>query len=349
MNTLTDIISAIRSLDRAIMEQAAVWQNGLVKPRGSLGRLETLGIHLAGISKTLHPYYKRKQVIVMAADHGAYEEGIASAPQIVTAIQAMNMLQGNTGVCVLARNAGAEVLPVDMGIDADPIDGLRNCKIRRGSSNFTRGPAMTRDEALQAITCGATLAIEQVKEGVQLLGLGELGMGNTTAAAAIVSVLCQVMPEDVVGRGANLPEAQMPTKIDVVRRAIAINNPDLADGVDVMAKVGGFELAGMAGVIIGGAAAGVPVVLDGFLSYSAALVACKIAPVVHDYLIPSHFSAEKGARIALDQLQLKAFFDMEMRLGEGSGAAMMFPFIDAACAVMNQMGTLADAQIVLPD
>lgn len=349
MKTLAQIINAIRPLNTDAMQDMSDKLDGLLKPTGSLGQLETLAIQLSGISHSTDIHFKRKQIIVMAADHGVFDEGISVSPQIVTQIQMLNMTKGVTGVCVLAKNAGAEVLLVDTGIKCAPIEGVLNHKVRAdGSGNIAKQAAMSRCEAVTLLENSARLAIEQVNNGIQLIGVGELGMGNTTPAAAIVSVLCHVDPQLTVGVGANLPTHKLEHKVAVVRKAIEVNQPDSNDGIDVLAKVGGFDLGGMAGVMIGAASAGVPVVLDGFLSYAAALIAIQIAPNARPYLISSHRSAEYGVGVALNNLGLKPYLDMEMRLGEGSGAAMAFPIIDAACVMANQMGTLAGSNIELP-
>lgn len=348
MKSLQQVIGLIKPLDRVAMSTASTKIDSLLKPTGSLGRLELLAVQLAGIAGGNDINFDRKQIIVMAADHGVYNESVTISPRQVTALMASNMLRGTTGVCVLAKCAGATLLTVDVGIDGPTPDGVLDYKFGFGTGNIAKQPAMSREVAISLLEKTANLAMEQVASGIQLLGVGELGMANTTPAAAIVSVLCQTPPAEVVGLGANLPPALLKHKVAVVERAISCNQPDSEDGIDVLAKVGGFDLGGMAGVMLGAAAAGVPVVLDGFLSYAAALVACRIAPQVHGYLIPSHLSAEKGAKIALKHLGLRPYLDMEMRLGEGSGAALALPIIDAACAMMNDMGTLADAQIKLP-
>lgn len=349
MKSLQQVTDAIRPLDAAAMTRAQHRLDGLLKPPGSLGRLETLAIQLAGIMSDRPLVFTGKQIVVMIADHGVYAEGVAVSPRIVTAIQAANMVKGTTGVCVLAANAGAGVTPVDMGIDSElPLPGLVNRRVNRGSGNIACEPAMTLAQARHVLEVGADLVHGLVGQGVTLFGVGELGMANTTPAAALVSVLTGAPPADVVGRGANLPLSMLQNKIDVVERAIKCNRPDPLDGVDVLAKVGGFDLGGMAGVMLGAAAMGVPVILDGFLSYAAALVACRIAPRTRDYLIPSHLSAEKGAAIALAHLDLSPYLNMEMRLGEGSGAALAMHLVDAACAMYHNMGTLAASDITLP-
>ena len=335
MDTLSALLAAIPQPDMAGMARAQQHIDGLLKPPGSLGRLESLAVQLAGLPGLQGQLaLSDKAIVVMCADHGVWHEGVTPSPQAVTAIHAGNMVRGNTGVCVLAAQAGVRVEVVDVGIDAEPLPGLINLKVARGSGNIARAAAMSR---------------QQAADGVKVFGVGELGMANTTPAAATISVLTGSDPDVVVGCGANLPLAQRGHKVAVVRQAIAHNQPNPADGLDVLAKVGGFDLVGMTGVILGAASSGLPVVLDGFLSYASALAACRMAPAAHPYLIPSHLSAEKGARIALDALGLRPYLDMDMRLGEGSGAALAMHLLDAASAMYHQMGTLAQSNIVLPD
>lgn len=349
MQTLSSLIDMITPLNTAAMQQAATKIDGLLKPLGSLGRLEQLAIQLAGMRGFKEMKATRKQIIVMAADHGVYDEGVAISPREVTVIQALNMVKGLTGVCVLAANAGTEIKVVDVGIDSDPLPGLINMKMGRSCGNIAREAAMTRQQAEMLLLTSAQLTLEQAALGVKLFGVGELGMANTTPAAALVSVFTGNDPQDVVGIGANFPSERLHHKVDVVRRAIAINQPDADDALDVLAKLGGYDLVGMVGVMLGAAAAGLPVVLDGFLSYASALAACRLAPHVHHYLLPSHFSAEKGAAIALNHLRLAPYLHLDMRLGEGSGAAIAMHVVDAACAMYNNMGLLADSNIVIPD
>ncbi|HED2371658.1 TPA: nicotinate-nucleotide--dimethylbenzimidazole phosphoribosyltransferase [Citrobacter freundii] len=350
MQTLTSLLRAIPLPDSAAMLRAQQHIDGLLKPPGSLGRLESLAVQLAGMPGLKGvPHVNGKAMLVMCADHGVWNEGVAVSPKVVTAIQAANMTRGTTGVCVLAAQAGAKVHVIDVGIDAEPIPGVVNMRVARGCGNIAEGPAMSRSQAEELLLEVIRYTHELAKDGVTLFGVGELGMANTTPAAAIVSVLTGSDAEEVVGIGANLPLSRVGNKVDVVRRAIAVNQPDRHDGVDVLAKVGGFDLVGMAGVMLGAASCGLPVVLDGFLSYSAALAACQIAPQIKPYLIPSHFSAEKGARTALAHLELDPYLNMGMRLGEGSGAALAMPIVEAACAMYNNMGQLAASNIVLPD
>ncbi len=350
MQTLTSLLREIPPPDRGAMARAQQHIDGLLKPPGSLGRLEALAVQLAGMPGLNGvPRVGGKAILVMCADHGVWDEGVAVSPKVVTAIQAANMTRGTTGVCVLAAHAGAKVHVIDVGIDAELIPGVVNMRVARGCGNIATGPAMSRAQAEELLLEVIRYTREQAQRGVTLFGVGELGMANTTPAAAIVSVLTGSEAEAVVGIGANLPLSRVGNKVEVVRRAIAVNQPNPHDGVDVLAKVGGFDLVGMAGVILGAASCGLPVLLDGFLSYSAALAACQIAPEIKPYLIPSHFSAEKGARIALEHLELEPYLNMGMRLGEGSGAALAMPIVEAACAMYSNMGQLAASNIVLPD
>ncbi|MDC9593776.1 nicotinate-nucleotide--dimethylbenzimidazole phosphoribosyltransferase [Xenorhabdus sp. IM139775] len=346
--TLQLLVDAIQPLNRGKMEKAAQHIDSLVKPVGSLGRLEALAIQLSGMTGRLDLKNRQKEIIVMCADHGVYDEDVAISPKNVTAIQARNMLKGLTGVCVLAKNSGTQVLPVDIGIDCDPIEQMVSLKLARGCGNIAKGAAMAYEHAEMLLLASAQLAQRRIAAGVTVLGIGELGIANTTAAAAVISVLTGSDPGDVVGVGANFPLERLAHKQSIVRQAIAINQPDNKNALDVLAKVGGFELVGMAGVILGAAASGVPVVLDGFLSYASALAACQIAPIARDYCIPSHYSAEKGAVLALQHLQLQPYLHLDLRLGEGSGAAIAMSLIDAACMMYCHMGKLASSGIRFP-
>ncbi|MEP9949443.1 nicotinate-nucleotide--dimethylbenzimidazole phosphoribosyltransferase [Klebsiella sp. GG_Kp154] len=350
METLSALLAAIPQPDVAGMARAQQHIDGLLKPPGSLGRLETLAVQLAGLPGLQGQLaLAEKAIVVMCADHGVWHEGVAPSPQVVTAIHAGNMVRGNTGVCVLAAQAGARVQVVDVGIDADPLPGLINLKVARGSGNIARTAAMSRQQAETVLLASMHLTRQLAADGVKVFGVGELGMANTTPAAAVISVLTGSDPDAVVGCGANLPLAQRGHKVAVVRQAIALNQPNPEEGLDVLAKVGGYDLVGMTGVILGAASCGLPVVLDGFLSYASALAACRMAPTAHPYLVPSHLSAEKGAQIALDALGLRPYLDMDMRLGEGSGAALAMHLLEAASVMYNQMGTLAQSNIVLPN
>ncbi len=346
MQTIQDLLAAIAPLDKNKQAQAAQHIDGLVKPLNSLGRLETLAIQLAGMRGLTRLDDLQKEIVVMCADHGVYEEGVAISPQQVTYLQALNMLKGTSGVCVLAKNSGATVLPVDIGIDCEPIETMLSLKVGRGSGNIARGPAMSRNDAEQLLR-SARLVQQRAAEGIAVFGTGELGIANTTPASAIISVLSGCDPQEGVGIGANLPADRIQHKEAIVRQAIAVNQPDPGDAIDVLAKVGGYDLVGMTGVILGAGACGLPVVLDGFLSYAAAMAACQLAPEVKNYCIPSHCSAEKGSRRALDHLGLIPYLYLDLRLGEGSGAALAMSIVSAAGAMYGQMGVLAESGISL--
>ncbi|WP_409422915.1 nicotinate-nucleotide--dimethylbenzimidazole phosphoribosyltransferase [Pseudaeromonas sp. ZJS20] len=348
MQTLEQLIDSIRPLDAEAQRLAQAKVDALVKPIGSLGSLESLVVQLAGIYRTPEPSLGPKQILVMAADHGVFDEDIAVTPKEVTVIQALNMTRGKTGVCALAHAAGVAVKIVDIGIDCEPLPGVINIKLARGCGNIARGPAMRREDAVELLLRSARLAMQAVADGVRVLGVGELGIGNTTPAAAMVSVFTGVPAEEAVGLGANYPSDRLHHKVAVVEQAIKTNRPDAADPLDVLAKVGGFDLVGMTGVMLGGAAAGVPVVLDGFLSYACALAACKLAPQLWHYLIPSHLSAEKGSLLALAHLDFHPFLQLGMRLGEGSGAALAMPILEAAISMYQRMGLLSDVNLDLP-
>jgi nicotinate-nucleotide--dimethylbenzimidazole phosphoribosyltransferase len=346
LTLLKETINKIESLDVETMDKARERVNSLIKPPGSLGGLEELLIQLAGITKNPFPKVDQKAVIVMAADHGVYEEGIAAFPQEVTAIQTGLFAKGVTGVCAFAKQAGADVVTVDIGVKQDiHTPGIINKKVKYGTDNMTKGQAMTREEAIEAIEVGIEIAVEQIKKGKNLLGTGEMGIANTTASAAIVSIIGNVDPLEVTGQGANYPEEKLVHKANVIRKAIEINKPSRKDGIDILAKVGGLEIAGMAGVMLAGAAYRVPVVIDGFISTAAALIACQIEPKVKHFLIPSHLSEEKGAAKAADLLGLKPMIHLGLRLGEGSGAVLAFHLIEAASYMNNEMITFEEAGI----
>lgn len=348
MQSVQELVTAIRPLDTQKMRRAAEHIEGLAKPSKSLGRLETMATQLSGMWGLTHLDSLKKEIIVMCADHGVFDEGVAVTPREVTLIQALNMQKGLTGVCVLAQNSQTSVLPVDIGIDCDPIQDMHSLKVARGTGNIAHGPAMTRQAAEQLLLDSAQLVQARARDGVSVFGVGELGIANTTPASAIISVLCGCDPHEVVGIGANLPLDRLQHKEAIVRQAIQVNQPDAADGIDVLAKVGGYDLVGMTGVILGAGACGLPVVLDGFLSYAAAIAACQIAPEVKQYCIPSHFSAEKGAQRALKHLNLTPYLYLDLRLGEGSGAAIAMSIVSAACAMYTHMGLQSESGFHLP-
>ncbi|WP_077210940.1 nicotinate-nucleotide--dimethylbenzimidazole phosphoribosyltransferase [Bacillus dakarensis] len=344
MDLLQKTIKRISEPDHEMMESAKLRVDHLIKPPKSLGRLEEIAVQLSGITGKLYPVLDRKAVIVMAADHGVYEEGISSNPQGVTIAQTQLFPKGLTGVCAIGKISGAEIVAVDVGVKGEIPDdsGVIIRKIKNGTDNMAKGPAMTREEAVQAIEVGIEIANEEIKKGVQLLATGEMGIGNTTPSTAILAVLGDIDPLEITGRGAGVGHGGLEHKAEVIRKSIQLNNPDRTDGLDVLAKVGGLEIGGMAGVMIGAAANRIPVVVDGFISTVAALIAVSIEPKVKSYLIPSHNSMEPGGKKASELLGVKPMLEMEMCLGEGSGAALAFPIIEAACSMMKNMATFSE-------
>ncbi|MBQ9429532.1 MAG: nicotinate-nucleotide--dimethylbenzimidazole phosphoribosyltransferase [Clostridia bacterium] len=343
---LHDILAGVRAADRDAMRAAAEYQARLAKPPGSLGRLEELAVQLAGITGKTKNRLATKCLLVFCADNGVTEEGVASTPRSVTAAQTLNLAHGRTGAAVLAAQFGCAVRVCDVGVDAEIKDAaVLNKKIARGTQNIARGAAMSRGQAIEAMLCGAELALAAAQQGVSVLGVGEMGIGNTTTAAAVLAALTGESAESVTGRGAGLSDAAYQNKIAVVQSALAVNVPAPSDPIDVLSKVGGFDLAAMTGAFIGGARGRVPVVIDGFISAVAALCACRLCPPVRDYLIASHRSAENGCAIAEKELSLRPLLDLDMRLGEGSGCPIAMMLLDAACAVMNGMATFAAAGI----
>ncbi|KAB3532418.1 nicotinate-nucleotide--dimethylbenzimidazole phosphoribosyltransferase [Alkaliphilus pronyensis] len=348
MQLMKDTLKAIGGLDQKAMDAAKARVDKLVKPPGSLGRIEDIAIQLAGITGDVFTSVDNKAVIVMAADHGVYSEGVAPNPQAITAIQTMNMVKGVTGVCAFAKQAGAKVVVVDIGVMEDiNLAGIRNNKIRYGTSNMRKGPAMTREEAIKSIEIGIEVANEEIDKGANCLAIGEMGISNTTASSAIIAVIGNFKPQEVVGVGAGLPIHQLGYKAEVIRDAINHNLPNSKDAIDVLAKVGGFEIGGMAGVILAAAAKRKPVVIDGFISYASAFIAAMLEPKAKDFMIVSHMTAEKGGAKALEYLGKKPLLDLGLRLGEGSGAVLAFNILEAATYMVKEMVTLEESGIVL--
>jgi nicotinate-nucleotide--dimethylbenzimidazole phosphoribosyltransferase len=348
---LLDLARSIGPLDEGAMAEARARQAGLVKPPGSLGRLEELAIQVAGITGQPRPSRQRKAVLVFAGDHGVTREGVSAYPSAVTPLMVDAFVRGVAAVSVLARGVGARLRVVDVGVDAEfPTDlPIVHRKVARGTASFAEGPAMEREIVVAALGVGAAVVAEEVSRGVDLLALGEMGIGNTTAAAALAAALLEVDPERVVGRGTGLDDAGVRRKVEVVRRALATNRPSAADPIGVLAAVGGLEIAALAGAILQAGAARVPVLVDGYICGIAALVACRIAPAVTRYLIAAHRSAEPGHQLVLADLGLTPLFDLGMRLGEASGATLALAIVDAALATHDDMATLADVGITPSD
>ena len=343
MNELCKLIAAVAPLDSAAMDAARARQARLAKPPGSLGRLEALSVQLAGITGRVYNTPEKKRLLVFAADNGVVAEGVTSAPQSVTLAQTVNLAHGRTGAGVLARRFGCAVTVCDVGVAAAIDDpAVLDRKIAYGTQNIAEGPAMTRAQAVQAILTGAELARQA---DADVLGVGEMGIGNTTTSAAVLAALLGADAEAVTGRGGGLTDAGFERKKAVVARALSVNAPDRRDPVDVLAKVGGFDLAAMCGAFLGAAAAKKPAVIDGYISAVAALCAVRLCHGVRDYLIPSHASAEPGCALAMEALELKPMLLLDMRLGEGSGCPPAMALLDAACAVLNGMATFGEAGI----
>ena len=333
----------IAPLDEAAMNAARQRQMMLAKPPGSLGRLEELSVQLAGITGNVHNRIEKKHLLVFAADNGVTTEGVSSAPQSVTLQQSINLTRAKTGASVLCKHFGCGITVCDVGIAAVVRDEqVVNRKIAYGTGNIFREPAMTRQQAEQAIATGIELARDT---DANVLGVGEMGIGNTTTSSAVLSVLLDADVDAVTGRGGGITDSSFQKKKDVIRRAIAINRPDKADAVDVLAKVGGFDIAAMCGAFLGAAATHRPVVIDGFISAVAALCAVKLCPNVKGYLIPSHASYEIGYKLAMDAMGLTPIFLLGMRLGEGSGCPLAFQVLSAACTIINDMATFDQAGI----
>ena len=346
MSLIESICKNIYPLDTRFMEQAQARQDRLIKPQGSLGKLEDISIQLAGIYGGKYFDTTKKIVLSFACDHGVYEEGVAPNNQNITLLQSMNFPKKINGVGTISKFVGSDVQLIDVGINCDePIEGVIDCKIRKSTSNMAKGPAMTRQEAIRAIEIGIEMSEKYIQEDYKVIGIGEMGIANTTPSAAIISVIAGCDPQEVTGMGAGLKKELLQHKAQVIRTAIEINQPNPTDGIDILQKVGGFEIGSMAGVILGCSANRVPVVLDGFISYAAALIAVNINPRCKDYMIASHYSAEPGAKKALELLGLDPFLKMDMRLGEGSGAALAFNMIEAANYVYKNMLTFDEVDM----
>lgn len=341
--TLRSLIRSVTPLDQDAMAAARARQARLAKPPGSLGRLEELSVQMAGITGNVFNTVRKRQLLVFAADNGVVAEGVSSAPQSVTLRQTINLTRAKTGASVLAKHFGCDVTVCDVGVNADIREpAVLNRKIAYGTRNIAKGPAMTREQALRAILTGAELAKESRAD---VLGIGEMGIGNTTTSSAVLAVLLDAPVETVTGRGGGITDESFRKKKAVISQAIAGNRPDPADVVDVLTKVGGLDIAAMCGAFLGAAAARRPVVIDGFISAVAALCAVRLCPPAQGYLVPSHASYEIGYRLAMEALGLRPMLLLDMRLGEGSGCPLAFSVLEGACAVMNDMATFDQAGI----
>jgi nicotinate-nucleotide--dimethylbenzimidazole phosphoribosyltransferase len=353
MSVLTKTIEKIRPQSSEWRQKAKLRLDQLALPHWALGRLMDLGLDLAGQTRSLHPNITRKAVITMAGDHGVAEEGVSKFPQDVTPQMVANFVHGGAGINALARQAGADVIVVDMGVASD-LSGLAKAgkiidkKVAAGTANMAKGPAMSREQAIQAIEAGIDV-VNSLKDRYDLFGTGDMGIANTTPSTAIIAAFAGVAVEDVTGRGTGLNDEQLNLKIAVIKKALQVNQPDAADGIDVLAKVGGFEIGGIAGVILAAAAQRKPVVIDGFISTAGALIAQSLAPLVTDYIIAAHRSVEQGHKIMQQHLGLEPLLDLNLRLGEGTGAALVMPILDAAVRVLTEVATFEEAAVAQSD
>lgn len=337
-------IANIRPVDGQSRLRAQAHWDHMGKPLHSLGKLETLWTQLAAIRRTEHPSVKKRALIVLCADNGVVAEGVTQTGQEVTATVAENFFDGLTCTSILCRETHCDQCIVDIGMVSDTPRTLRR-KVAYGTKNMAKMPAMTREEAYRAICIGMELVEEKRAEGYELLATGEMGIGNTTTSSAVTAVLLGLPPETVTGRGAGLSDTGLEKKKKVIRQAVELLKPDPADPIDVLAKVGGFDLAGLTGIFLAGAAAGIPVIIDGFISLTAALVAARIAPDCMPYLIPSHVSKEPACELLLRELGMEPGICMDLCLGEGSGAVALLPFLDMTAAIYEQMGTFSDIHV----
>ena len=343
---LQQTLAAIRPADQKAMEAARARQDSLAKPPRSLGKLETMSIRLAGVTGQVHNTVDVRRVVVFAADNGVCAQGVSSAPQSVTLAQTINLTRGLTGASSLAKHFGDQLRVVDVGVMTDvPVPAVWDRKVAYGTRDLSQEPAMTREQALRALCAGIEQAALAKQDGVRVLGVGEMGIGNTTTSSAVLAALTGAEPESVTGRGGGLVDAMFEKKKAVIRKALALHTPDPRDPLDVLSKVGGLDLCAMCGLFLGAARERIPVVIDGFISAVAALCAARLCPDARDCMFPSHQSFEVGFRLTMDELGLEPYLLLDMRLGEGSGCPLAFLTLEAACAVMNEMATFAEAAI----
>jgi len=346
-DTIQKIIAAIQPLDKRSMAAARQRQDNLTKPRGSLGRLEELSIQIAGITGNAMPKLEHKAIITMAADHGVVDEGVTLYPQEVTRQMVYNFLHGGAAINVLARHINARVIAVDMGVIGgfEPLPGLVCKMVDFGTKNMAQGPAMTRQQAIDAINEGIGIVSSEKNNGLDIIATGDMGLGNTTTSSAIFAAISGYSPDKTTGRGTGIDDEQMAHKVKVIEKALATNNPNPKDPLDILAKVGGFEIGGLAGVMLAGAVYRIPIVIDGFVSGAAALVATSLCPRACDYLIASHVSAEAGHPLLLEFLGLKPLLNLNMRLGEGTGAALGISLAEASVKLLAEMATFGEAGV----
>ena len=351
MELLKKTAAEIKNIDRSLADQAQKKLDNLTKPQGSLGRLEEMAKRIVEISGSISPTLKHKAIFTMAGDHGVVEEGVSAYPKEVTLQMVHNFLSGGAGINVLAKHVGARVVVVDVGVACDmpPKQGLVIKKVGYGTKNMAKGPAMTMEEAVRSVEAGIESVMSERERGLDIAGTGDMGIGNTTPSSAITAIITGKPVKEVTGRGTGINDLSFLHKIEVIEKSIAVNKPDPKNGLDVLSKVGGFEIGALAGVILACAAKKIPVVIDGFISGAAALIAYKIEPKVKDYMIAAHCSVEQGHSAALEFLGLKPILDLGMRLGEGTGAALAINIVDAGVKILNEMATFESAGVSKED
>ncbi len=348
---LQKVLDSIQPLDTEYMNKAQERLDNLAIPRGSLGRLMDFGRQYAAIRRNPQPKIQKKRIYTFAADHGIVDEGVSAFPRQVTREMVFNFMRGGAGINVLGGHAGAEVVVVDIGVDFDfpAIEGLRVMKVARGTRNMANEPAMTRQEALKAIGVGISMAREAARDGVDIIGTGDMGIGNTTPSSAIIAAFAKCSAAEVTSRGTGITDSALENKISVIDKALALHSPDPHDPIDVLSKVGGLEIAGICGLIIGAAAESIPVVVDGFISTAGAVTACELSRLIQEYLFAAHLSVEKGHRIMLERLELQPVLDLGLRLGEGTGAALGLWLVEAGVKVLTDMLTFDEAGVTEGD
>lgn len=350
MDKIKERVEEIRPLDEDAVKSARARQDTLTKPPHSLGVLEELSVKVAGITGNYMPAIKDKVIVTMAGDHGVADEGVSAFPKEVTPQMVYNFLGGGAAINVLARHIGARVVVVDMGVTAD-IEVMRRSanfidkKIAYGTANMTKGPAMSYENAIRSIEAGIEVLETEIEKGIDIVGVGDMGIGNTTPSSAIVAFITGEPVERVTGRGTGLDDEGLEAKIETIKKALALNTPNTEDAIDILAKIGGFEIGGMAGVMLAAASHKIPVVIDGFISGAAALIAYELSPKIKDYLFASHLSVEAGHRAILDHIGIKPLFNLNMRLGEGTGAALGISIVEASCRILREMATFEEAGV----
>jgi nicotinate-nucleotide--dimethylbenzimidazole phosphoribosyltransferase len=340
-------LQMITPVNQEYLQKAQERIDQLTMPRGSLGRLLEVGRQFAGITHQLKPRISKKRIFTFAADHGVVAEGVSAFPKEVTAQMVFNFIHGGAGINVLSRHVGAEVTIVDIGVDYEfpALDGLMAKKVARGTRNMAHEPAMSREEAVMAMEVGIELAQQAAQAGVAIIGTGDMGIGNTTASSAIIAAFSGLPVEDLTSRGTGINDITLKVKVATIQKALALHKPNPQDPLDVLSKVGGLEIAGIAGLVIGAAASRILVVIDGFISTAGALIAYEMQPVIGQYLVAAHESVEKGHKVMLERMRLNPLLNLDLRLGEGTGAALGISLVEAGVKILSEMHTFAEAGV----